>query len=157
MSPLIFATGAAAFVIANMSATAPADDFRELPAGENACSRSCWTDQEWSNACMSNAVAANYLLAAIKTVLSEPLDALDRAGPMTCVCAKANLESTGVFSSVDIVRSTDVDAGLAIQRAILALRLSPVPKEAACILQPPINPIPMSFSSAHPRTIGTER
>jgi hypothetical protein len=123
-----------------------ADTF--YPASEDECNRSCSFDHQASRQCLSNVIAENYT----KEVLSKALTGvmrrvLDQAEAETCICAKAKLESTGRFSSVDIVRTTSVSAGSAVQRALLELDLPPVPAEAVCLLQPPLNPIPLSVSN----------
>ena len=119
------------------------------PAREDECNRSCSFDHEASMQCMVNVAVSNYVKDVLIGSLTDITKKVSKQiKKNSCTCARAKLESNGHFSSVEIIKTTDLNSGKVVQRALLELVIPPIPTDAACILQPPQNPISISVSNS---------
>jgi hypothetical protein len=124
-----------------------ANDFS--PSREDECNQSCSFDHEEYIQCISNVAAFNYVKDALTASLADITKKVhEQVKTNSCTCARAKLESNGHFSSVEIIKTTDTNAGRVVQRALLELDMPPVPSGAACLLKAPQNPIPISVSNS---------
>jgi len=67
--------------------------------------------------------------------------------PGVCFCAEVTLHHDGRFSHIDNIRSTREDIELEVGEALMEIEFGAVPKEASCLLHPPVNPMFFSLDS----------
>jgi len=115
-------------------------------ADNDACNTTCGFDHDKAKSCFESASVQIYTKDVLLEVILEGSRLIKENN--VCVCASAGLESNGTFSRVTIEKSNNTNASKALTSYLESVSFVPVPSDAQCLLEKPIQPLPLSFRSA---------
>lgn len=134
-------------LLLTVSCAHQSDDKRLYSASENSCNKTCGFNHESSQECASRESALYYIYHVLFTTLAKASRLIENEPANTCVCAEATLKKEGLFSNVTILKSNSINASNIVKNYLDNVKFSAVPESATCLLDKPINPIPISLDN----------